>query len=280
MTASKFCDLHTHSVFSDGTCTPEEIIDQALEAGLSAVALTDHNTVDGLPRFLSAASHKSIDAVAGVEFSVDYSGDELHLLALDVPQKYFSQISYMMADAARKKEESNQHLIASLKKVGVVLDYEQIKAQTPNGKVNRARIALEMTQKGYTTSLKNALDTYLSKSAGHYVEPERLTFWEVLAFIGDIGALSVLAHPYLNLSPESLNSLLPAAKKKGLVGMECYYSLFDNDKTEMAKQAAKAYGLKISGGSDFHGDIKPDIKIGVGKGNLKIPYDLLTRLRS
>lgn len=268
----KTCDLHTHSIYSDGTYTPREIIDLAINIGLSAVALCDHNTVDGLPEFLSAAENKNIQAIAGAEFSVDYNGTELHLLSLYIPEGQFERVSDLMKAVNERKRQSNINLIASLNKSGYEIDYEYIKNSTPNGNFNRAHIAAELTRLGYTESIKQAFSGLLSSKSGHYKEPKRLDFFEMIDFIKSIGAISVLAHPFLNLTKDKLRILLPLAKKRGLVGMECYYSIYDEETTEEALKLAEEFKLKPSGGSDFHGENKPDIKLGFGKGNLKIPY--------
>lgn len=276
----KTCDLHTHSIYSDGTYTPQEIIDSAINIGLSSVALCDHNTVDGLPEFLAAAKCKNIQAIAGTEFSVDYKGKELHLLALFIPENQFGKVTDLMNDVNERKKQSNINLIASLNKSGYGIDYEYIKNSTPNGKFNRAHIAEELTRKGYTLSIKQAFDTILSPEAGHYVEPKRLGFFEMIDFIKSIGAIPVLAHPFLNLTKDELELLLPLAKKQGLIGIECYYSLYDEETTKISFSLAKKFNLKCSGGSDFHGERKPDINLGTGKGNLKIPYDFSIMLKT
>ena len=274
-----FCDLHTHSVFSDGTFTPAELIDGALEAELSAIALTDHNTVEGLPDLMRAASGKPIEIVLGSEFSVDYNETELHLLGLFIKPTYFSQISERMQEMMQRKEQSNIHLIDSLSRVGIQLDYDEIKNATPSGKINRAHIASAMMKKGYVQSVAEAFDVYLSKSGGYYKEPKRISVWEMLDFMQSIGAVSVLAHPFLNLSEKELLQFLPAAKEKGLIGMECYYSLNDTPTTYTSLRIANEFGLLPSGGSDFHGLRKPDIGLGVGKGNLKIPFEWYLALK-
>lgn len=276
---NRLCDLHTHSTFSDGTYTPEEIIDKSIEIGLSAVALCDHNTVDGIPNFLTAATNKDIEAVPGAEFSVDYNGVELHLLGLFMPAEYLGQITQLMSEVNARKEKSNIDLIDALRKDGIILDYEKIKAETPTGKVNRAHIAAALTQEGYTHSIKEAFSSLLSKDAGYYNEPKRLTVWEMIDFILDIKAVPVLAHPFLNLSFEQLATFLPLAKKRGLIGMECQYSLYDKSTTQTALELAKRFELKPSGGSDFHGEIKQDINLGVGKGQLQIPYEWFLNLK-
>ena len=274
-----FCDLHTHSVFSDGTYTPAELIDAAMAAGLSAIALTDHNTVDGLPDFLAAAAGKPILAIPGAEFSVDYNGKELHLLGLFIPQAHFSTVADLMEDFIRRKRQSNLDLIAALNDAGYAIDFDTICAATPNGKINRAHIAAELTEKGYTASIKEAFDTLLRPGGGYYTEPKRPTVWEMLDFLTGIGAVPVLAHPFLNLTTRELEKLLPEAKKQGLVGMECYYSTNDEETTNLSCALAYKFKLEFSGGSDFHGDRKPDISLGTGRGNLEIPGNWATKLQ-
>lgn len=268
----KLCDLHTHSIYSDGTYTPQEIVDGAIHLGLSAVALCDHNTVDGLPEFLSAAKNKNILAVPGAEFSVDHNGKELHLLGLFIPESQFSRVTDLMNDVMEKKMQSNLNLITALCNAGYQLDYEQIRQSTPNGKFNRAHIAAELTRKGYTKSRKQAFDALLSPKAGYYVEPKRPLLPEMIDFVKSIGAVPVLAHPFLSLEEEEVEQVLPFAKEKGLVGMECYYPLYSEETTKKALYLAEKYGLLCSGGSDFHGGNKPDIQMGTGRGTLKIPF--------
>ena len=274
-----FCDLHTHSVFSDGTLTPTELIDEALSKNLAAIALCDHNTVDGLPEFLSAAKEKDITAVPGAEFSVDYNGTELHLLGLFLPEDSFEKIGTMMQVMLDRKKQSNMDLIAALSKAGYDIDYETIRSRTPNGNFNRAHVAAYLTEEGYTTSRKYAFQTLLSKKGGYYKEPQRYTLWEMLDFLSVIGAVPVLAHPFLNLNETQLTELLPKAHEKGLIGMECYYSEYDAETTQKALDLADKFHLLYSGGSDFHGGNKPHIQLGTGMGNLQIPCAWMTQLQ-
>ena len=267
----KFCDLHTHSIYSDGTCTPSEIINEALKLDLSAIALTDHNTVDGLPDFISASRGKNIEVVPGAEFSVDYNGVELHILGLFIAPEHFDKVSDLMESVNKRKAESNIDLIKSLRSLGFDLDYSAIKAATPNGKFNRAHIAAAMVEKGYISSIKEGFETVLSKNAGYYKEPQRLTAQEIVDFISSIGAVSVLAHPFLNLNKSELVEFLRTIK--GLDGMECYYSAYDEITVSESILIANEFGLVCSGGSDFHGTTKPDVKLGVGKDDLKVPFE-------
>lgn len=273
-----FCDLHTHSCFSDGTCSPEQLIAQAEKLQLSAVALCDHNTVAGLPEFLAAARNTSVEAVPGVEFSTQYGDTELHILGLFIQTEKYAQVTQMLNTFLQEKEQSNRDLTQRLNAAGFSLDYENIKARS-GGYVNRAVIAAEMTHMGYTASVKDAFKRYLSEDRGFYIPPKRLDAFDAIRFIKSIGAVAVLAHPFLNLDEKGLREFLPRAVDAGLDGMEVYYAKFSQPETALAERIAKEYNLLPSGGSDFHGDNKPDIAMGVGRGDLRIPGSLLEDLR-
>ena len=274
-----FCDLHTHSYFSDGTCSPTELILKAQQLQLSAVALCDHNTVAGLPEFLAAAADTTVEAVPGVEFSTQYGGRELHVLGLFIPQEAYARVTTLMEELLSAKEQSNRLLIKRLREVGVTLDYDKIKGQA-TGIVNRAVIAGEMKKLGYVPEVRDAFKQYLDESRGLYVPPKRLDAFDAIRFIKTIGAVAVLAHPFLNLDEAELRTFLPRAVEAGLDGMEVYYSKFSPEETALAEQIASEYKLLPSGGSDYHGDIKPDIDLGVGRGNLRIPSAFLKNLKS
>jgi len=274
------CDLHTHSYCSDGTDSPQQLIAAAEEAGLSAVALTDHNCVDGLPEFLRTGAGSPVEAIPGAEFSVDFDGTELHLLGLFIVSSQFSAVTTRMAEALRAKESSNIALAEALNRAGYHLDYDQIKSASPSGKVNRAHFAQELTNLGYTQTVKEAFDTLLRPEIGYYQEPKRLTVWEMISFIRDIGAVPVLAHPFLNLPAEALWKFLPRAKAQGLAGMETAYSRYTPETTALAERMAREIGLLRSGGSDYHGTRKPDIRLGRGTGTLAVPCEWIEPLRA
>ena len=160
-----FCDLHTHTKLSDGSSTPEELIAEAVALGLSAVALTDHNTMDGLPAFLAAAEGQNILAIPGVEFSVDYNGTELHLLGLFIEPAHFPALREITRDYLQRKDESNRELVAALTRDGYVLDYEHIQAKSPNGNINRSHIADALLEKGYCKTKEAAFKEFLAKGA-------------------------------------------------------------------------------------------------------------------
>lgn len=272
-----FCDLHTHSCFSDGTETPAELIRWAEEASLGAVALCDHNTVAGLPAFLEAASGSPVEAIPGIEFSTDYCGKELHILGLFIDPEHYGAINSLLAEALERKDQSNRLLVKKLAQQGLSMNYEAIRSEA-NGTVNRAVIAGALVRHGYCTSVKEAFDNWLSPEHGYYVPPKRPDAFEVIRFIKSIGAMAVLAHPFLNLDEGQLREFLSHAE--GLDGMEVYYSKFTEEETELAGKIAEEFGLVKSGGSDFHGANKPDIQIGVGKGNLRVPMEALRQLKT
>lgn len=266
----QYCDLHTHSDHSDGTCTPEEVIKLAKKAGLQAVALCDHNTVSGLPEFLAAAD--GIEAIPGTEFSTDYLGTELHILALYIKPEDYEAVTAKAEKYLIDKEQSNIDLCTALTAAGYPLSYEKIKAATTDGFVNRAVIAAQMVRLGYIETVQQGFKTLLSQKHGYYKPPVRPDAFEIIRFIKSIGAVAVLAHPFLNLSRQELEIFLPQAVEAGLDGMEVLYSKYSPEETADSFELIEKYGLLPSGGSDFHGQNKPDIAVGVGRGNLKIPY--------
>ena len=273
----KICDLHAHSTYSDGTCTPEQLSAAAQAAGLSALVLSDHNTVAGLPSFLEAAADSGIEAVPGIEFSTEYLGTELHILALYVEPAHYEEINTLLEQFLQRKDKSNYDLIQRLAQAGIKLDYDKIKQESA-GSINRAVIGAEMVRLGYCESVKQAFSDWLSPKKGFYIPPVRPDAFETIAFIKSLGAAAILAHPFLNLDEAELRVFLQKAKPVGLDGMEVYYSTYDAETTALAEQIADEYGLLRSGGSDFHGGNKPDIQLGIGRGNLVIPLSLLEKI--
>ncbi len=277
----QLCDLHAHSTFSDGTLSPTELVALAEELGLGAVALTDHNTVLGLPEFLEAARGKQVNAVPGVEFSVDYLDRELHILALFIQPKDYDSAMEIADQINKNKQKSNIDLIEALRKDGYDLSYEKIKASMPAGEPNRALIAAELTRLGYVSSNQEAFQRLLSPKHGYYTPPKRIDAFELIDFVQSIGAVSVWAHPFLHLKQEQeVREFLSKAVDAGLQGMETLYPLFSPEQTALAQSLAREFSLMPSGGSDFHGANKPAIRLGSGKGELQVPLAYCDALKS
>lgn len=272
------CDLHTHSNFSDGTYNPSELIEGAKALGLKAIALTDHNTVAGLPDFVAAGQGSGVEAVPGCEFSADYNGTELHILGLFIESRHYQTVTDLLEDAQREKEKSNIELVAALNEAGYDLDYDAICA-TCNGRINRAHIAVAMVEKGYFGDTLACFRGPLSEQRGFYRPPKRIDAYDCIRFIKSLGAVAVLAHPFLSMDEAALRDFLPKAVEAGLDGMEVSYSKYSPETTARAVAVADAFGLRYSGGSDFHGGNKPDIRLGTGRGDLRIPLAWLEALK-
>lgn len=275
----KTCDLHCHSTFSDGSLTPAELISLAEKQGLSALALTDHNSGKGLPEFVEAGKSSPVEAIPGCEFSTEYNGRELHIVGLFFPESAFLKIKYYVEHMHKEKKKSNLLLIDNLNKAGYTITYEEAKKITDADEFNRANVAQVLLEKGYVKSVKEAFSTLLDTSRGFYLPPKRLDAFDTIEFIKKEGGVAVLAHPFLNMNYEELEEFLPKAKKAGLDAIETLYSKFTEENTKDAKELAKRFELKESGGSDFHGTAKPEIQLGTGCGKLRVPYEFAEKLR-
>ncbi len=277
---NKSCDLHTHTRHSDGTYTPRELVEAAKKAGLSAIALTDHNSVSGLCEFSEAAAEEGIEAACGVEFSTEYRGIELHLIGMFVHPEDHARIVDFIGNIKERKDQANRKLVADIATLGYEIDYDALIAATPDGYVNRAHIAAEMVKKGYVKSFAEAFDGVLSKKKGYYKPPKNRDFFETVEFIKSIGAVSVLAHPLLQLSREELRKLISEAIPHGLCAIETQYVKYSEEERFFSSELARKFSLLESGGSDFHGDNKPNQKLGVGKGDLLVPYEFYEKLKN
>ena len=275
----RVCDLHTHSCFSDGTYTPEDLILEAKGIGLSAIALTDHNTVAGLDEFITAGEKHGVEAVPGIELSTEWEGHELHILGLYIRNENYHRLLDLVKEMRERKEAAYRSCIASLNRSGYNLDYDEIAAKC-QGQANRAHIARALVEGGYVSSPKEAFASLISPEGEHYRAPKYLDASEAIAFIKSIGAVAVWAHPYLSLSDDQVVRFLKIAKAEGLDAMETIYSRYDEETTALARKRAEEFGILPSGGSDFHGPLKPDVSLGIGCGSLFVPEEILERLKS
>ncbi len=274
-----FCDLHTHSYYSDGSDSPSQLIDKACSIGLTAIALCDHNTTRGLSEFMSAAEGRDILAIRGIELTSEYCGHELHILGLFIPEESIPQMQDFAGDFETRKEQSNIDLAAALNADGYAVNYAEMRAKIPDGYINRAHFAAELTRLGYTEDYKEAFRTLLHPSGKYYTPPLRPDALDVIEFISQTGAVPVLAHPFLSLDEETLLEFLPQAKARGLVGMETLYSKYSTEQIQRSIEIAKEFDLEQSGGSDYHGAKKPDISLGTGRGGLQVPMEFVEKLK-
>lgn len=276
---TKRCDLHTHSVFSDGTDTPGELVAKASASGLCAIALTDHNTIDGLDELIRTAKNYEIDVVPGIEFTTEYQDHELHIVALFVKKSAYKKINEHLKKAKEAKKESNRSLVQKLMNDGYDVSYDELEAYAINSNnINRAVIGQYLLSKGIITSIKDGFETLLSTKSGYYIPPKRPSALDTIKFIKSIGAVAVLAHPLLNLSPDELQEFIPLAKDAGIDAIETYYSLFSREQREWLSKIAKENHLLESGGSDYHGSVKPHISLGSGEGDLTVPVSVYLQM--
>ena len=262
---------------------PAALIQRIKSAGLSAAALTDHNTVSGVPAFLEEAHRQGVTAVTGVELSTVRDGRELHLLGLFIPPEHLSDVTALTEDYLIRKEQSNRDLVARLAADGYRVDYDAIREATPDGNVNRALIAKALLAGGYVPSVKAAFDTLLGEGMGYYIPPSRIDFLEAIRFLRSIRTVPVWAHPLQYIDEATVTALLPLAEEAGLIGMEVMHSSYTEATVTAAKALADKFGLLYSGGSDFHGAVKPDVYLGIGSREgtePNIPDEYYERLRA
>lgn len=276
---NKYIDLHTHSTCSDGTLTPAEVVKIAKEKGLSAIALTDHDTVDGLPEAIEAGKKYGIEVITGIEFSVA-ADTEMHLLGLgfnlDCPA-----IKNILDEMIFQREKRNHTVIELLANIGIYITIDDILAESTSRVTGRSQIAKAMLKKGYVSSIKEAFDKYLSFGKPAFVERNTLTPEEAIEIIHKCSGKAFLAHlNQTGKTDDELYSLLKHLKNCGLDGIEGYYTEYTEEMNSKYRNMAEKTGLLLSGGSDFHGTNKDGYELGAGKGNLRIPYKLLVSMRN
>ncbi len=280
----QYIDLHVHSNYSDGTLSPTELVALAMEKKLSAFALTDHDTVDGVEEALTAArkastSGHSITVIPGAEISAAYMGQDIHILGLFLDY-HNPQLKKTLQAAANERDNRNKKMCKNLQAAGIPITVEKMKEDCQDAVLTRAHFAKFMLKEGYVSSIKEAFDKYLDSSSPYYVTREYLTPETAVKLILGAGGFPVLAHPLLyKLSPTQLEALITSLKDYGLKGIEAIYSNNVNNDEAYVRSLARKYNLFITGGSDFHGSVKPDIDLGSGRGNLRIPSTLLDDMK-
>ena len=275
----RYIDLHTHSLKSDGSMTPAEVVREAKRAGLTAIALSDHDTVDGIYEAMAEGEKIGVEVVPAIEFSVQ-SETETHILGyyIDIENP---ELKKVLTEVVDLRIERNYVTCQKLNELGFDITLEEVRALAPNNFVGRAHFARVLMDKGYTKSVKEGFDKYMSAGQYAYCEKQRLTAKEAIELIKKCGGLSFLAHPHLTqLNDDELRIFLEELKGYGLNGLEGYYTDYTPEMQEKYQSMAKEMGLMISGGTDFHAKMKPHISIGTGLGNMKIPYSVLENIKN
>jgi predicted metal-dependent phosphoesterase TrpH len=274
----KLIDLHTHSTASDGSMEPDELVKYAKSCGLAAIALTDHDTVEGIKEAYEEGLRIDFEVIPGLEISVDFE-PEMHILGYFIGNSYLD-IEDILIYLRKSREERNPKIIKKLNDMGFDINMGEVSKAAIRGVVGRAHIAKVLVDKGYVGSVGEAFDKLLSSGRPAFVKRDKFTPEQGINEIIKAGGIPVLAHPiYLDRSYAELDRLLFELKIIGLKGIEAYYVDNRPEDTESLVKLAHKHGLLITGGSDFHGTFKSDIQIGVGYGNLNIPYELLEKLK-
>lgn len=277
----KYVDLHLHTTASDGVMTPSEIVRYAKSKGLQAIAITDHDTIEGLEEGLAEGEKIDFEVIPGIEISAEHSSGSMHLLGffMDIHHPFLNErLGYLQ----KARAERNPKIVEKLNRLGIEVTYEEVVKASGGGQIGRPHVARVLLEKGYVRSFPEAFERFLKKGALAYVEKFRFTAKESIHFIKEAKGVAVLAHPNtLNMNGYSeLESFLQQLVKEGLKGIEVYYPEHRALEVGQYKTLAERYGLLMTGGTDYHGIEKNGSDIGVGRGEMKLPYSIVEGLKA
>ncbi len=273
-------DLHTHSTASDGSDPPEHLVELASETGLSALALTDHDTQEGLGAAVAAAANHDLELIPGVELSLNYDSGTMHLIVLwlDVgPGPLQDRLQGLQSGRSRRNEE----IVDRLKEAGLPITIDEVLVEAGGGSVGRPHIAAVMMRHGYVPDIRTAFDLWLGRGRPAYVGRDRLDPGEAIGLARESGAVPVLSHPHtlgVTTAP-AMADLLIDLRRAGLIGLEAIYGSYRRHEREGYSDLARRFELIPSGGSDYHGSYKPGLSLGSGYGDLAIPNSVVDELR-
>lgn len=275
----KSVDLHVHSTYSDGTLTPAELVTHAKQMGLSAMALTDHDTIAGVEEAVAAGKSQDIEIIPGVELSTFFDEKEIHIVGL--------YIDYM--DTVFKKELENLRMVREKRNVvmcerfqaqGISISYGELRQSYKDAVITRAHFADFLLKKGMIKSRNEAFERYIGTNGPCYVPREKMLPARAIELIRAAKGVPILAHPVLyHLGTESMNKLMKYLCRSGIAGLEAIYSTYSTGEEIQMRKLARENHLVISGGSDYHGTNKPHIELGTGRGRLFVPYDVLEGIK-
>jgi len=264
-------DLHTHSTYSDGTEPPSTVVAMAVQQGLSALALTDHDILDGVPEARRAAVAAGIDFIPGVELSVDWGSGGMHLLAYWV-EPGPGPLADRLEEVRKGRADRNLEMLAALRDLGIDITMEEIRAVAGPGVVGRPHFARVLVDGGHAASGNDAFDRYLARGRPAYRPRLRLGIGEAIHLVHRSGGAAVVAHPHtLAEAADSVEAAFARFVDLGIDGVECYYSEYTPALRRRLADAAHCAGLIATGGSDFHGGNRPGVAVGAGRGDLDVP---------
>jgi 3',5'-nucleoside bisphosphate phosphatase len=274
-------DLHLHTTASDGVLSPSEIVRYAKAKGLQAIAITDHDTIDGCEEGLSEGERIGFEVIPGIEISAEYSPGSMHILGffLDIHHPLLNErLEYLQ----KARAERNPKMVAKLNQLGMEVTYEEVLKASGGGQVGRPHFANVLLEKKYVRNFQEAFERFLKKGAPAYVDKFRFTSKEALRFIHEARGVAVLAHPNtLGVKRYSeLEKLVLQLVDEGLKGIEVYYPEHSAVEVAQYKNLADRYSLLSTGGTDYHGIEKNELDIGVGRGEMRLPYSIVENMKA
>lgn len=271
-------DLHTHSNKSDGSLTPSELVDHAAELGLSAIALTDHDTTEGIDEAISRGFKKGVMVVPGVELSSEYQGQDVHIVGLCIDHHDYDFCN-KLNEFVNSRDNRNRKMCALLTQAGMPVDYDELRETYSDSVITRAHYARFMCDMGYVKTPKEAFERYIGDHGPYFVPREKVTPTDAIKLILSADGIPVLAHPLLyGFGKERLDTLVSELKDAGLVALEAQYCTYSEADEREMRTLANKYKLLVSGGSDFHGAAKPGLELGKGYGSLCVQESVLNTL--
>ena len=278
----KTIDLHVHSNFSDGTLSPSELVALAAQKGLSAIALTDHDTVSGVKEALSAAKGQNapLQVIPGTELSAEHNGNDIHIVGLfiDYQNKELIEKTSLFIE---RRTNRNAEMVKRLQDAGIPITLEAMQKDNPDTVITRAHFAKFLVTHNIVKTPKDAFTVYLNHNTPYYVPRVKMLGQEAIRLILQAGGIPILAHPmHYKLEEHVLRNMIEEFKEAGLADIEVKYSNHTKEEEAFVSTLAREYNLLPSGGSDFHGSNKPAISLGTGRGSLSVPYTYLETLHS
>ncbi|OGP82741.1 MAG: hypothetical protein A2Z08_08910 [Deltaproteobacteria bacterium RBG_16_54_11] len=274
-------DLHLHTTASDGTMSPAEIVRYAKGKGLRVIAITDHDTIEGLQEGMHEGDKVGLEVIPGVELSADAPRGTMHLLGYYIDPAC-SELADKLMVLQQARMERNLAIVEKLRGLGIPIELSEVKEAPEHGQIGRPHFAYAMVQKGYAQNIQDAFDRYLGKGRPAYVEKFRFSPEEAMHFIRKAGGITVLAHPFTLKQPQpaDFDAFIGELKREGLDGIEVYYPEHSDGQRKLYRDVAQKYGLVISGGSDFHGFNKDEADLGEGYGDRELTYSLVEAIKA
>ena len=276
-----YVDLHLHTTASDGVRSPSNLVNYAKEKGLQAIAITDHDTIEGLEEAMTEGRRINFEVIPGIEISAEYSPGSMHLLGyfLDIHHPLLNE---RLAYLQKARAERNPKIVEGLNRLGIKVTYEDVIKASGGGQVGRPHFAQVLLERGYVRNIQEAFERFLKKGAPAYHDKFRFKAEEAIHFIQEASGVAVIGHPNtLGANGMSeLDALLSQLVKEGLKGIEVHYPEHSPAEVATYKFLAEKYGLVMTGGTDYHGIEGNNLEVGVGRGNMKLPYSIVEALKA